>query len=440
MSRIVLFTALGLSVFSLTQPVLSERGTDLLKGLPIPEESQACLDCHIERTLGAASLRDWAKSRHAAEGIACADCHIPAEGAPQAVVSAASACEEKSVRRGVSPANCGTCHDDKVEQFSKGKHARAWIAMGAMPTTYDQPEQIIVGEKGCGGCHRIGRDEGKCDACHTRHLFSAAEARRPEACMTCHMGFDHPQWEMYSTSKHGSIYSIEKDQWDLSRPLSEWYEDPVDREPGIPRAPVCATCHMPQGDHEVRTAWGFLAVRLPEDDAEWMTDRVTILRGLGVLDAEGNPTDRLTVVQAGDLARLTAEDWREERERMISVCTQCHTPSYARNQLAEADSVIKASDRLTAEAIREVQGLYEDGILDRPADIPLNVDLLRFYDVRHPIERQLYVMFFEHRMRSFQGAFHMNPDYMHWYGWAEMKRDLAEIRTAADELRRGAGP
>ena len=35
-----------------------------------------------------------------------------------------------------------------------------------------------------------------CDACHTRHTFSAEEARQPQACQTCHMGFDHAQWEM----------------------------------------------------------------------------------------------------------------------------------------------------------------------------------------------------------------------------------------------------
>jgi hypothetical protein len=29
----------------------------------------------------------------------------------------------------------------------------------------------------------------------------------------------------------------------------------------------------------------------------------------------------------------------------------------------------------------------------------------------------------------------MNPDYQHWYGWAEMKRDLAEIRSEAAALR-----
>jgi hypothetical protein len=55
----------------------------------------------------------------------------------------------------------------------------------------------------CGGCHEIGvkteaeilelKAKGSifghasCDACHTRHTFSAREAREPEPCATCHM-------------------------------------------------------------------------------------------------------------------------------------------------------------------------------------------------------------------------------------------------------------
>lgn len=40
---------------------------------------------------------------------------------------------------------------------------------------------------------------------------------------------------------------------------------------------------------------------------------------------------------------------------------------------------------------------------------------------------------------SFQRAFHMNPDYQLWYGWVEMKRDLADIRHEAGELRAARG-
>ena len=44
-------------------------------------------------------------------------------------------------------------------------------------------------------------------------------------------------------------------------------------------------------------------------------------------------------------------------------------------------------------------------------------------------------MFLKHRMRTFQGTFHANPDYALWYGWSEMTRDLTEIKRIAEELR-----
>ncbi len=405
----------------------------------VPEDSRACLKCHMQKGITGSAIRDWQLSKHFEMGVACANCHLPAKEAAPGILNASTACEDKRVRRGVSPRNCAPCHAQQFEQFSTGKHSVAWGTMVSMPTTAMQPHALIEGMKGCGGCHRIGLDEGKCDSCHTRHRFTATEARRPEACMTCHMGFDHPQWEMYSTSKHGSIYAIEGSHWDWSLDLADWFKDPNHASPNRPRAPVCSTCHMPNGDHSVRTAWGFLALRLPEKDPEWLQYRQKILIGLGVLTPDGKPTPRLDLVKVGKLARLSAEEWQAERDRMISVCTQCHGRAFAQQNLEAADSIIKESDKLVAEAIDIVEGLYNDGILERPKDRPPVPDLLRFYEVKYPIEQKLYTMFLEHRMRSFQGAFHMNPDYQHWYGWAEMKRDLAEIRDEATQLRAAHG-
>jgi len=44
-------------------------------------------------------------------------------------------------------------------------------------------------------------------------------------------------------------------------------------------------------------------------------------------------------------------------------------------------------------------------------------------------------MFLEHRMRTFQGTFHANPDYALWYGWSEMQRDLTEIKEMAADIK-----
>ncbi|MBI2435261.1 MAG: cytochrome C [Candidatus Hydrogenedentes bacterium] len=396
-------------------------------------ETQHCLECHITKGITGSAIRDWAQSGHAAGNIGCETCHVPVDGAADGILKAPAACEDKRVRPKVSSRNCAVCHEQQAAQFANGKHALAWVAMNAMPGTAAMPPDIA--ERGCGACHSIGRDEGKCDSCHTRHLFSAAEARRPEACQTCHMGFDHPQWEMYSTSKHGTIYQLEGDKWDWNKPLGEWFQEPYHASSDTARTPSCAFCHMEDGDHGVKTAWGFLAVRLAEDDPEWQGFRNVIFQGLGVVDEKGQPTDRFGVVKAGDVARLTKEEWEAERARVQGQCAKCHGATFAANSLAQADRVLKEADRLMAEAVTVVEGLYKDGILEKPKDRPPHPDLLQFYNVENPIEQQLYVMFLEHRMRTYQGAFHMNPDYLHWYGYAEMRRDLAEITAEAKRMR-----
>jgi hypothetical protein len=194
---------------------------------------------------------------------------------------------------------------------------------------------------------------------------------------------------------------------------------------------------MQEGDHEVRTAWGFLAVRLPlPEDEQWKADQVTILQALGVLDPAGNPTARLDVVKAADVARLTREDFDRERNKMISACSKCHSENFAKAELHKGDEMIREADHLLAAAIRVIVSLYEDGILEKPDSYSYNFpDLLTFHDAPTAIEQRLFEMHLKHRMRAFQGAFHNNPDYTLWYGWSELTRDLTHIKTMAQELR-----
>ncbi len=208
--------------------------------------------------------------------------------------------------------------------------------------------------------------------------------------------------------------------------------------PETTAAPTCQTCHMSEGNHEVRTAWGFLAVRLPmPEDKQWADDRVTILQALGVLDPEGKPTARLEIVKAADVARLSQESWQAERDKMLKICNQCHSGNFARAELEKGDDMIKSADRLMAEAIKTIAGLYKDKIIPKPAGYAHPYpDLLTFHDAPTVVEQKLFVMFLEHRMRAFQGAFHMNPDYALWYGWSELRRDLTEIKELAENMRR----
>jgi hypothetical protein len=194
---------------------------------------------------------------------------------------------------------------------------------------------------------------------------------------------------------------------------------------------------MVDGNHEVRTAWGFLAVRLPlPEDEQWKADQITILQGLGVLDPEGNPTGRLDVVKAADVARLDQESWQKERDKMLGVCSNCHSSNFAKLELEKGDDMIKQADRLMAEGIRIVAGLYKDGIIEKPESYAFAFpDLLTFHDAVTVIEQKLFLLFLEHRMRTFQGTFHANPDYALWYGWSAMQLELGEIRELAQQLR-----
>jgi hypothetical protein len=415
-SLLSLAALLPLALFSLA-------GED--DGPPAAPPDSPCVDCHAD--LHPSIVSDWRMSKHGQAGLDCAVCH----GGDHTEV------EDIGDVRIPTPETCRMCHAQRVEEFTRGKHALAWAAMNAMPTTHALPIMLTEGQKGCGGCHKIGLKSeeevaslqrqgsgfgmASCDACHTRHLFSKVEAQQPQACQTCHMGFDHAQWEMYSGSKHGVRFLLKQNG----------------TLPATVAAPTCQTCHMQGGNHEVRTAWGFLAVRLPlPEDEQWEQDRVTILQALGVLDPDGEPTARLDVVKAADVARLTNEEWEAEREKMESTCMACHSLNFARNELTKADDLIREVDHLLAEAIRVVAGLYQDGVLQKPAGYAYAFpDLLAFHDAQTPIEQRLFVMHLEHRMRAFQGAFHANPDYALWYGWSEMVRDLAEIKDMAEELR-----
>jgi len=158
-----------------------------------------------------------------------------------------------------------------------------------------------------------------------------------------------------------------------------------------------------------------------------------------VLTPDGNPTPRLEVVKSADVVRLTQEDWQNERGKMLKTCNRCHSANFARAELEKGDQMIQQSDHLMAEAIRIVAGLYKDGILKKPIAYAYPFpDLLTFHDAPTVIEQELFLMFLKHRMRTFQGTFHANPDYALWYGWSEMQRDLTEIRAMAAELREKA--
>ncbi len=438
------------------------------------QSNSTCVQCHTDVTPGVVhQFHEGKMGSNAYLPLDCSNCHGSAHT------------NENDVQNAIfpTPDTCMGCHADKVQEFRLGKHELAWYAMKTQSAMHGQPSAIVgEGYRGCSGCHKIGRkgyvgaeagntgalkwDGGKeaseyrygnaqCDACHTRHSFNKVEAQDPRACSNCHMGFDHPQWEMYMSSKHGIIWDIDGNKgWDQGG-----------------RAPTCQTCHMPGGNHNVETAWGFLGLRIPtkenveklaasvndaglkanlqklakllpsghyidlDDDVQWTLDRALILQVNEILDENFQPTERFFQIVAQARAARGPEQFNKLRLQMKQVCTQCHSNDYVDDFFKNADMVIKLADHEFAKAIQAVQGLYRDGILKKPEGWKYAPSVAQYYDNITPIELDLYLIYMEYRQRAFQGAFHVSNDYMHWYGWAPLKEHVNRILAEAERMR-----
>ncbi len=344
---------------------------------------------------------------------------------------------------------CGACHQqiykdhvlDAGHSYGPGPGGLGtnWERNIGVPHYKQMPRKVM--EMGCDPCHaqagatdaRYWSEEQKkyvdtssletrngCIACHTRHAFSLEEARKPEACYTCHMGPDHPNYEAYMSSKHGSIYVARGKTWDWTQPLAQARWD----------APTCAYCHMLSLDADgVRSA------------SHNMTRK--IIWGMGVQAAAG---------QLRDLA--ATPDGEAKRNEMIKVCLTCHSEDKARGYLESADAHKLAGDALVLEAREILAGLYKEGLIrpshaqvsagllpgprftaiDLPGGIVFHSPTSLYYDVT-PIEREYFDMFFFAALKSYKGAFHMSPDYAWWYGYADVLGHLAAIRDDAGRLR-----
>jgi hydroxylamine dehydrogenase len=354
-----------------------------------------------------------------------------------------------ATRGRVPETTCGACHQeiykeavlDAGHSYGPGPGGLGinWERNIGVPHYKQMPRKVM--EMGCDACHaqagatdaKYWSDEQKkyvdtssltyrngCIACHTRHSFNLEEARRPEGCYTCHMGPDHPNYEAYMSSKHGSIYVARGKGWDWSRPMAEARWD----------TPTCAYCHML-----------YVAADGTRTSSHDMTRK--IIWGMGVQAAGGELKD-ITV---------TAEN-QAKRNEMIKVCLTCHSEDKARGYLESADAHKLAGDALVIDARSILAGLYKDKLIE-PSHAQLSAGLLPgprysaielpeglafhspaslYFDVA-PIEREYFDLFFFSALKSYKGAFHMSPDYAWWYGYADVLGHLATIRDEADRLR-----
>ena len=191
----------------------------------ISDATQECLECHVDRTPGITT--QWEKSSHWQSGVGCYECH-------QANKDDADAMDHNghTIAVIVSPRDCGRCHEKETAEQEASHHAKAGDILntgdGLLGQTVGGEPAVAVGCRQChgslvkvmengklapttwpnSGIGRINPDgsKGSCNACHSRHSFSAAQARQPENCGKCHLGPDHPQKEIFEESKHGIAY------------------------------------------------------------------------------------------------------------------------------------------------------------------------------------------------------------------------------------------
>ncbi|NIA02672.1 MAG: hydroxylamine oxidoreductase, partial [Planctomycetia bacterium] len=186
------------AIFAYWNPKYFYQSVDTIIG---EFSGEQCIECHRAITPGI--VNDWKKSRHSqvSEKVFCNSCH-------------GSNHEQLHMP---TPDICGRCHTAQHEQFVDEKrfgfpsHALAMERALDAKHFVDKPKAEVTA---CLQCHSVAT---KCDSCHTRHKFSAAEARRPEACLTCHSGPPHPDDETYFHSRHGQLYLSEGKTWDWSK-------------------------------------------------------------------------------------------------------------------------------------------------------------------------------------------------------------------------------
>ncbi|OGL44749.1 MAG: hypothetical protein A2161_14310 [Candidatus Schekmanbacteria bacterium RBG_13_48_7] len=220
------------------------------------------------------------------------------------------------------------------------------------------------------GIGRINPDgsKGACNACHTRHSFSKAQARQPEACSKCHLGPDHPQKEIYEESKHGNAYythiqdmNIKSDPWIVGE---DYYE-----------SNTCATCHMSATrkqsvTHDVgqRIAW---SLRPPVSERK--------------------------------------ENWEQKRENMKDVCFACHEKTFVTGHFYQFDATVNLYDEKFAKPATEVMNLIKKHeVMKNKASFSNDIEWI-YWELWHHEGR-----------RARHGAAMMGPDYTWWHGFYEV--------------------
>ncbi|QSR88007.1 c-type cytochrome [Methylacidiphilum caldifontis] len=345
----------------------------------------SCIDCH--GAIGAQKIRHDV-DLHMPDRVTCGSCHVK------------QFAESEAERKQKWPNNeWPQGHPSHAVDWEANVNLAAWAAM---------PERAVA--QGCDMCHY---QQNRCDGCHTRHSFSAAEARNPLSCSTCHNGVDHNEFENYMLSKHGTIFQVQGKNWNFELPLKEAMTK------GAYTAPTCASCHF-------------------EYHGEYSHNLVRKVRWAF------NPTPEIAqgIKEKHPWYQQRKEDW-------ITTCSACHSARFASDWLDTADQAIFDGLKVQEEAKKVVEALYKDGLLvgqktNRPAPPPPEKDspgafsqLFWAKDNNPSHVERVYANMWEHDMiQHYKGVMHENPGgFTYSAGWGVLLERYTEIMDENTRLR-----
>jgi hydroxylamine dehydrogenase len=353
------------------------------------KETAACMTCHQEKAVPVI-YKQWKESSHYKEGVGCFECHGAGKGEPDAVEHFGY-----TVSVLVTPNDCGVCHEGEAKEFQASHHAQAGEILGSLDNVLGEvAEGYPVANSGCKQCHgskitifenkkldprtwpntgigRINPDgsRGSCSACHSRHSFSSSIARQPENCGKCHLGPDHPHYEIYTESKHGVTFRAKINKMNLDSKSWVLGKDYFD-------APTCATCHMSA------------------------TKEMAVTHDVGA---------RISWTLRPEVSiKLDKADSR--RSDMKKVCLNCHGTNWVESFYKQYDSAVDLYNDKFALPSKEIMKKLRDAqkLTATPFD--------------EKIEWTYYELWHHEGRRARMGASMMGPDYTQWNGFYEVAK------------------
>ena len=398
-----------------------------------------CIECHAKESPGI--VNDWRNSRHAHVGVSCVDCHNVKADSPMAQKAPHPKNSKNYISGMVSSKTCAKCHEKEVAQFNESGHARGGVQMFAkkpmLELMYhyegaDHPDlKFAPSITGCIQCHgsvieldQAGKPKketwpnfgigtaypdgaiGSCVACHSRHKFDMAEARKPAACASCHLGPDHPNIEIYNNSMHGHIFNTEGSTYKFDAATGVW---------DVPdfRTPTCAVCHMAgvgelKSTHNVseRLKWNL-----------WAPHSNLRTKGVDTAAAEWAKNKKVSV---GNALAGHKDGVEAARKEMKMVCKQCHGSTFTDNFFVMGDQMVELYNYYNDEAMKMLNDLKEKKLLkaDEWSD-PFQVAY--YYSWHHEGRRM--------RMGAMMGA----PDYAHWHGVFDVQQQVRKMRVIYEQ-------